>query len=76
MPHFINFKMISPDIIKSYNKKFDNKIFANYFIMALLYDASCDTNEYRKYLKDFNYRIFFDKEFTFIDKNILIFNIS
>lgn len=52
--YFYIFKIGLTDLIANLSGKFDNKLPANYIIAAMLYDASCDIPNYRKYLKGFD----------------------
>ncbi len=61
-PFFYIFKIGLPDLLTSIGGKFDDALAANYMIAAMLYDASCDHLKYRKYLKEFEDFIMFNKD--------------
>lgn len=61
-PFFYIFKIGLPDLLTCLGGKFDDALAANFMIIAMLYDASCDLIQYRKYLKDFEDLIMFDKD--------------
>jgi len=75
-PYFYIFKIALPDLLKSLGGKFDDEIAANYMIASMFYDASCDIPEYRKYLKEFNNSIMFDREIKTDDEYLKIFKES
>lgn len=49
---FVLFKVTLSKLLKKAGGKFDNKLFANYVMAAMLYDAVCDVPSYKKYLKE------------------------
>ena len=51
-PFFYIFKIGLPDLLTCIGGKFNDALAANYMIVAMLYDASCDLLKYRKYLKE------------------------
>lgn len=59
--YYYLFKIGLADVIKKRTGTFDNKLPANYIIAAMLYDAACDVTDCRKYLKEFDEFIMFDK---------------
>lgn len=59
--YYYIFKIGLSDVIEARTGKFDNKIPANYIIAAMLYDAACDVSDCRKYLKEFDEFIMFNK---------------
>ncbi|UCF13701.1 MAG: hypothetical protein JSW06_05455 [Thermoplasmatales archaeon] len=56
--------------------KFDDKLLANYVIAAMLYDASCDDVSCRKYLREFNDFIMFNKAIKSSDEYLTLFKES
>jgi hypothetical protein len=75
-PYFYIFRIGLPDLLHGLGGKFDEEIAARYMIAAMFYDASCDVPEYRKYLKEFNDFIMFDKEIKTDDEYLTIFKES
>ena len=75
-PYFYIFRIGLPDLLTCLGGKFDDKLAANYMIAAMLYDASCDVPEYRKYLKEFNDFIMFDKDIKPDDEYLTLFKES
>ena len=61
-PFFYIFKIGLPDLLTCIGGKFNDALAANYMIVAMLYDASCDLLKYRKYLKEFEEFIMFNKD--------------
>jgi hypothetical protein len=75
-PYFYIFRIGLPDILHNLGGRFDEKIAARYMIAAMFYDAVCDVPEYRKYLKELNDYIMFDKEIRTDDEYLTIFKES
>jgi len=75
-PYFYIFKIGLPDLLTCLGGKFDNKLAADYMMAAMLYDASCDVPEYRKYLKEFDNFIMFGKDVKPEDEYLTLFKES
>jgi hypothetical protein len=69
-------KLILPDLLRRVGGTFDIKIFANYMISAILYDASCDIPKFRRYLTDFDAAIMSNKPIESKDEYLVLFNES
>jgi hypothetical protein len=75
-PYFYIFRIGLPDILHNLGGRFDEKIAARYMIAAMFYDAACDVPEYRKYLKELNDYIMFDRDIKTDDEYLTIFKES
>jgi len=64
------------DLAKSVGGKFDDKLFANFTIATMLYDASFDIQVCRKYLKDFDEFIMNDRRIVSQDEYLSLFQES
>ena len=72
-PYFWGAKCLLSDLLVRRGGKFDNKLFANYQIAAMLYDASCDIPSYRKYLKYLDAAIMSNKVINPYDEYLTLF---
>jgi hypothetical protein len=75
-PYFYIFKIGLPDLLTCFGGKFDDKLAANYMIAAMFYDASCDIPKYRKYLKELDNFIMFDRDVKTDDEYLTLFKES
>lgn len=64
------------DLMIHMGSNFDNKLFANFAIGTMLYDASFDIPECRKYLRDFDARIMSNEPIESKDEFLTLFNNS
>jgi len=64
------------DLLLNLESRFDNKIFTNFAIATMLYDASFDVKEFRKYLRNFDALIMRQKPIEPIDEYVSLFNNS
>ena len=69
-------KLVLPDLLNRLGGKFGIKMFSNYMIAAMLYDASCDISSYRKYLRDFDASIMDNKPIEPNDEYLALFKES
>jgi len=74
--YFYIFKIALPDLLTHIGGRFDNKIASSYILAAMLYDAACDVPSYRKYLRELNDFIMFNKEIKPTDKYLTLFKES
>ncbi|MDH7507565.1 MAG: class 1 isoprenoid biosynthesis enzyme [Candidatus Thermoplasmatota archaeon] len=64
------------DLLINLGSKFDNKIFTNFAVATMLYDASFDVKEFRHYLKTFDALIMQKKQIEPTDEYLKLFNDS